>query len=229
VRELVLHPRRSWSIPCGESDVVSEVLPGSVAEDKGLRRGAVIESLSTDIAGRDPAVVVWYHAGRKFGPYALPRLPDGPSVTFGLPRNTENLRIGRLDEALAAGWGETRETVLQTSVLLKKIVGRRTTPEIMMGPLGIAQAAYTLAGKGLGHMLWLLGVIGISLAMINLLPIPVLDGGHLAFLCYEAVFRRQPSQRVMEVAQYAGLLIILALFGFAFWNDISRTFGIGGG
>jgi regulator of sigma E protease len=72
-------------------------------------------------------------------------------------------------------------------------------------------------------MLWLLGLIGVSLAFFNLLPIPVLDGGHLLFLGYEAVTRRPPPARVIEVAQYAGLLVILCLFAFVFWNDISRA------
>jgi regulator of sigma E protease len=92
----------------------------------------------------------------------------------------------------------------------------------LSGPISIVRVAYKSAQKGLGRMLWLMGLIGVSLAFFNLLPIPVLDGGHLLFLGYEAVIRRPPPPRVVELAQYAGLMIILCLFVFVFWNDISR-------
>jgi len=67
----------------------------------------------------------------------------------------------------------------------------------------------------------------VSLAFFNLLPVPVLDGGHLAFLVYEAVFRKPPSPKVVEYAQYTGLLLIACLFIFVFWNDISRWIRMG--
>jgi regulator of sigma E protease len=84
-----------------------------------------------------------------------------------------------------------------------------------------------MAQEGLGPLLWLLGMMGVSLAFFNLLPIPILDGGHLAFLAWEGVFRKPPSPRVVGAVQYAGLILIVGLFVLVFWNDISRILRMG--
>ncbi|MBR4591021.1 MAG: site-2 protease family protein, partial [Bacteroidaceae bacterium] len=73
---------------------------------------------------------------------------------------------------------------------------------------------------------WLLtALLSIALGVMNVLPIPALDGGHAVFALYEIITRRKPSDKVLEVAQYVGFIIIIALMILATWNDFSRIFG----
>jgi len=216
---------RSAPQPWGDNPVVREVWPGTMAEAKGLRSGAVLVDVGYKVDPREPVTLSWGSGGREYGPHRLAPARVGPAVSLHLPEQRE-LRLG-LGGALWAGWAETRETLLSTTVILKKMSRRQIGGDAVSGPIGIAQMAYRQAQEGLGHLLWLLGMMGVSLAFLNLLPIPVLDGGHLVFLAYEAVFRKPPSPRVVEVAQYAGLLLIASLFVLVFWNDISRLVRMG--
>ena len=213
--------RGAQFVPYGDSQIVREVVPGSMAEAKGLAPGAVLLEVGTETDLRAPIQISWVYEGRKHGRHRLEVYADGPSVTrMMVPR--ERLRLG-LGEALTAGWSETIETLMGTTVVLRKIIFREARArDAFSGPVTIVNVAYRSAEEGLGKMLWLLGLVGVSLAFFNILPIPVLDGGHMVFLLYEAVIRRPPSPRVVEIAQYAGLLLILSLFAFVFWNDISR-------
>jgi RIP metalloprotease RseP len=201
--------------------VVTSVVPGSVAERKGLKPGAVILQLSADVRGREPVTLWWARGGRTFGPHRLARLTDGPVLKWEVARGYRHLSMG-LGESLLAGWVESRETLMGTTVLIRRMLSGGASASNVMGPLGIVGVAYQSAQEGLGHMLWLLGLIGVSLAFFNLLPIPVLDGGHMVFLVYELITRRPPPPRLIEIAQYAGLLLILGLFVFVFYNDIHR-------
>jgi regulator of sigma E protease len=146
----------------------------------------------------------------------------GREITWVEQKRTELVRLPPGD-ALAAGWSETVETVRATGAIFFRVGKGEISPrDSVSGPIGIAGMAYDLASSGPSHLLWLLGLMGISLALINFLPIPVLDGGHMMFLVWEAVTRRPPSLRVLEVGQVIGLAVIACLFILAFWNDISK-------
>lgn len=93
------------------------------------------------------------------------------------------------------------------------------------GPILIVQAAGTQARVGLEALINFMAVISINLGILNLLPIPVLDGGHLLFFMIEAVMRRPLDLRQREVAQQVGLVILIGLMAFAFYNDIGRILG----
>jgi regulator of sigma E protease len=90
------------------------------------------------------------------------------------------------------------------------------------GPLTIFEVAGTAAREGALNYLTLMAFISINLGLINLLPIPLLDGGHLLFVMYEAVVRRPISTRMREYAHIAGLLVLVAIMILAFKNDIER-------
>jgi len=216
---------RSAPQPWGDNPVVGEVWPGTMAEAKGLCAGAVLTDVGYKVDPREPVTLSWGSGGREHGPHRLAPAGAGPEVVLHLPEQ-RRLRLG-LGGALRAGWSETRETLLSTTVILKKMSRRQIGGDAVSGPIGIAQMAYHQAQEGLGHLLWLLGMMGVSLAFLNLLPVPVLDGGHLVFLTYEAVFRRPPPPRVVGAAQYAGLILIAGLFVLVFWNDISRILRMG--
>ena len=90
------------------------------------------------------------------------------------------------------------------------------------GPIRIAKMAGDTAERGLQHFLSFLALLSVNLAILNLLPIPVLDGGHLTFLTLEALMRRPLSIRQREVTQQAGLFVLLGIMVFVTFNDLNQ-------
>jgi regulator of sigma E protease len=90
------------------------------------------------------------------------------------------------------------------------------------GPVGIFKIMKDEAGKSFGNFLYVVAMVSLSLAILNLLPIPILDGGHILFAIIEAIRRKPISFKIQERAMYVGLSIILCLFFFATYNDLSR-------
>lgn len=133
------------------------------------------------------------------------------------------LRFGPVQAMAAAG----RETWTMTSAtvgMLWRMVAGRASVENLSGPISISRYANASARSGPGHFLWFLGVISLSLCIINLLPIPVLDGGHLLYYLIELVKGSPVSEGAMAVGQYIGLVLLAGLMGLAFYNDIARLF-----
>ena len=97
----------------------------------------------------------------------------------------------------------------------------------MSGPVGIAKIGYMVAERGVIDLMMFLGYLSINLAILNFLPIPILDGGHMVFLFWEGITRRKPSSRVIGWAHGFGLLFIISLFLFVMYVDLSSL--IGGG
>jgi regulator of sigma E protease len=116
-----------------------------------------------------------------------------------------------------------RVTELMVVIIAKLIKGDIST-NTLGGPIMIAQMAGDSAKAGVGSLISFIAVISINLAIINLLPIPVLDGGHLLFFAIEAVKGRPVSIKVREVAQQVGLFILILLMILVFYNDITRIF-----
>ncbi|MGY0619994.1 RIP metalloprotease RseP [Lysobacter sp. A378] len=117
-----------------------------------------------------------------------------------------------------------RETVHQTSELLAMIgrafTGRVEIENTIAGPITIARAANAYADQGPAWFLSLLAMLSLSLGILNLLPIPILDGGHLLYYLIELVKGSPVSERTMALGQYIGLALIVGLMGLAFYNDI---------
>ena len=111
-----------------------------------------------------------------------------------------------------------------TLVGLYKMVTREISPRNLGGPILIAQMAGQQAQEGFGAFLAFLAVLSINLGVLNLLPVPVLDGGHLFFFLIEAVIGRPVSIRSREVAQQVGIVLLMLLMMYAFANDILRLF-----
>jgi len=116
-----------------------------------------------------------------------------------------------------------RVTELMVVIIAKLIKGDIST-NTLGGPIMIAQMAGDSAKAGVGSLISFIAVISINLAIINLLPIPVLDGGHLLFFVIEAIKGRPVSIKVREVAQQVGLFILILLMILVFYNDITRIF-----
>lgn len=116
-----------------------------------------------------------------------------------------------------------RVTELMVVIIAKLIKGDIST-DTLGGPIMIAQMAGDSAKAGVGSLIFFIALISINLAIINLLPIPVLDGGHLLFFLIEAIKGSPVSIKVREVAQQVGLFILILLMILVFYNDISRIF-----
>ncbi len=109
-------------------------------------------------------------------------------------------------------------------VIIAKLIKGDISTDTLGGPIMIAQMAGDSAKAGVGSLIFFIALISINLAIINLLPIPVLDGGHLLFFLIEAIKGSPVSIKVREVAQQVGLFILILLMILVFYNDIHRIF-----
>ena len=126
-------------------------------------------------------------------------------------------------EALQAGGAETWTYARTIVVTLKRIVvGRDSLTDSLGGPVMIAKVTSEAASAGWSPYWQLIAALSITLAIMNVLPIPALDGGQLLFLLYEAVTRRRPSVRVRLVAQQVGMILLIGFMAFLIFNDILR-------
>ena len=108
-------------------------------------------------------------------------------------------------------------------VTLKKIFVREVSPRNLSGIITIAYVSRSLAESGLASLFFFLSVLSLNLAFINLLPIPILDGGHLFFLLVEKIKGSPVSDRVMGYSQLVGLVMVLALLLYVTYNDLMRV------
>ncbi len=135
--------------------------------------------------------------------------------------NTEYERLGPL-EAVWGGIGQTWDVTVQTVAGVWQMMSGRRGTEDLGGPLRIAQLSGQVAQLGVASLVSFIAVLSVNLGLINLFPIPVLDGGHLVFYLAEAVRGRPIPPRAQEYGFRAGLALLLCLFVFATWNDLSH-------
>ena len=233
---------RAW-----RSAVLSAVSPGGVAARAGLEVGDTILAADGTPTPQwdDFSVIVKAHAGdsvrldvarggERLALVVVPRADkvrgdDGKTRTVGLigVGNTgrvvyERLSfLGSLDAGLSATIGASTDVVRMVRGMLTGRVSSRNVG----GPIAIGQMAAASAQAGVDIFLGFLGLISINLAVLNLLPVPVLDGGQFLFLLAEGVLRRPLSLKLRERLTTVGLMLILALMVFAFSNDIRRMLG----
>ena len=109
--------------------------------------------------------------------------------------------------------------------VLKRMVTREVPLRSVSGPIGIAQVARNALSESPRHFIWLLGFFSLQLGILNLLPIPVLDGGHILILLIESVTRRDLSEKLKERVMQAGFVFLLAFMGVIIYLDIMKTLG----
>ncbi|HEX6644603.1 MAG TPA: RIP metalloprotease RseP [Gemmatimonadales bacterium] len=232
--------------------VVDTVLAGRAAERGGLLAGDTLVALDgvaiaqwtefQDFVSARPREAITVTVGRPAGRVDLRMTtdtasrpgPDGTPQVIGflgigprLETVTEEYSFGG---ALAAGWRETVQASTQIGRTVRGLLSGRVAGRELGGPILIGQLAGQSARLGLEPFLALMALISVNLAVLNLLPIPVLDGGQLVFLIAEGVLRRPLSLKLRERLTAVGLVLILLLMVFAFSNDIRRVVeGWGGG
>ncbi|MCF6289762.1 MAG: RIP metalloprotease RseP [Desulfobacterales bacterium] len=129
-----------------------------------------------------------------------------------------------LGSALLAGVEQTWSWIYLTVVGIVKIIQKVVPASELGGPILIAQMAGKQLEAGWTNFLYFMAVISVNLGILNLLPIPILDGGHLVFFSVEAIMRRPVSLRTMEIFQQIGMVLLGTLMIFAFYNDLARLF-----
>jgi regulator of sigma E protease len=147
-------------------------------------------------------------------------LADRGVVRLMLELKTQ--RASGPQEAAMLGLQRTGRIIMQIYLNLMAMITNRVSPENMGGPIMIATVAYEVASENMYSFILFLGIISINLAVINFLPVPILDGGHMVFLIYEKIRGFPASEMVRTVATIVGLTLILALVVFTTWNDLTR-------
>lgn len=130
------------------------------------------------------------------------------------------LKAESFSEAIVMGTNRTKTNIVQLYLTLRSLFRGDVSVQELHGPVGIASVAYQAAEQGIARLLLFLGFLSINLAVLNFLPIPVLDGGHMVFLMWEAVTRKRPSERVLVAATYAGMIFVLSLMVLVLYLDI---------
>lgn len=232
---------------------LAEIGPGTAEYEAGMREGDRLETIDhlpvtswtmyeerMSMAPLGTHEVEWTRAGEKLGGsmrLAVEVLTDeqGSRATrhkFGAhnwaPRVPEK-SVGRpslLNYALPSALDETWDVVRFIVIGITKIAKGELSLSTIGGPITVYDVVVQQRQKGASYLLWALAVISINLGLINLLPIPVLDGGHLLFFGAEALTRRRVPLRVRELVSLFGLLVLLLLMGLAVRNDIDRRWDV---
>lgn len=153
---------------------------------------------------------------------------DGSERTVGVIGVTSQSQVVYEPLGFLEAVGEGLDATLNASTTVVRSVRGMLTGRVsgrnIGGPIAIGQMAAASAEAGLGVFFGFLGVISINLAVLNLLPIPILDGGQFLFLLAEGILRRPLSLKLRERLTVVGLVLVMALMLFAFWNDLSKIF-----
>ena len=208
------------------------------------------EDLTRHVAkrGGNPIAFQVYRGGETITIVATPAMltrPDADGkprarmllgVAGGLPSSDiQRVRYNPI-EALAGGVARTWDVLETTVYYLGRVIRLEVSAEQISGPIGIAKTSGQLAQAGaagatdfpsmlLGSavaLIWLSAILSVSVGFMNLLPIPVLDGGHLLFYAYEAIARRPLGARLQAAGYRVGLALLLSFMLFATWNDLQR-------
>jgi regulator of sigma E protease len=235
------------SVQLGVDDlhpVVSEVVENSPAAAAGIPESATITAINGSpvktwfdvkkalgsATANAPIKVAFTDEHGSAGERTLHLAPDQLAWINSLSYTHSLLLHERIDPRtasnplVAAAWGvtETRDFVLQFYVTLHRMVTGSVSYKNMMGPVGIFNAGTKFAYKGTDWLLWFLAMISANLAVVNFLPIPIVDGGLFTFLIVEKLQGKPLSAKTQSIAQVVGLAIILMVFLLVTYQDIAR-------
>ena len=226
---------------------IGGVQENSPAETAGLQAGDMITAIDgtpvtsweemaamiTASGGRSMAITIQRPAWDVFTATVSPRVTttknlfgeDIQRYIIGISSAGEvvNQRLNPI-ESLVESFKETYNITKLTIVSIVKLFQGTVSTKTLGGPIMIAELAGQQAREGAINLIFFIALLSINLAIINFLPIPVLDGGHLLFFLIEAIIGRPLSIRMREIAQQAGIFILIMLMIFVFYNDISRIF-----
>ncbi|MDQ3271271.1 MAG: RIP metalloprotease RseP, partial [Pseudomonadota bacterium] len=223
--------------------VIGEVMPGGAAEKAGLRADDVVQRIGERgiVDGQQlretirsaKGVQSWQilRGGQTLQMQVTPEIREegGQSIGrinayVGTPPAMLTVRYGPLD-GLWKGAVRTWEVSVLTLKMMGKMLIGEASLKNLSGPLTIADYAGKSASIGLSAYLLFLALISVSLGVLNLLPLPVLDGGHLMYYLWEAITGKSVSDAWMDRLQRGGVAILLGMMTVALFNDITRLLG----
>lgn len=241
---------RTVELPYVRPPFIAGVRPLTAASRAGVRAGDVITAVDgarivsfeqlRDVvtAGAGQVLDVEVRRGRDLITLEMePTLEDVPQpdgsfakqVIIGVMISTylqpERASVGPM-ESVGFGAMQTYNVLAGSLDGLSKIITGEIGPENIQGPVGIAQVSGETATRGVTDFILLIAMISSAIGMMNLFPVPVLDGGHLMFNLWEAVTGSPPGEKVLSVAMGIGLATVLSLMVFATYNDLARLFGL---
>ncbi|WP_224815028.1 RIP metalloprotease RseP [Hasllibacter sp. MH4015] len=223
--------------------IVRSVAPQSAAIAAGIEEGDVIMSVdgerifafsqlreAVDASQGDELQLTVWRAGEMLDLALSPRSTDLPTedgfetryligITGGLIFEPEIVSVSPWD-AISYGFSQTGFIIESSLSGLWHIITGAISTCNLQGPIGIAETSGAAASQGLDNFIWFIAVLSTAVGLLNLFPIPVLDGGHLIFHAYEAVTGKPPSDKVLRVFMTIGLTLLLSLMLFALTNDL---------
>jgi regulator of sigma E protease len=221
--------------------VIDKTEPGQPATKAGLKSGDKIVGLDgkpiyywalivqdlRDGKGK-PVDLTVQRDGRKFQVHVKPAYTDVMGLKtwrIGVTIRQTEYVIRKLPPGTAVEYAIrwNYQKILETFDVLGKIVTRRMSTKSLAGPIGIAQISGEAYRRGIADLLVFISYISLQLGIINLLPIPVMDGGHIFMLTIEGLMRRDLSLAVKERVIQVGVVLIVLLFVFVMYNDIMKT------
>jgi regulator of sigma E protease len=229
--------------------VIGEVLDGEPAALAGLKPGDRIANVDgvemvdwsdwVDYVRKRPGQALELEIDRKgdyFTMQITPLVIEGDGENYGRIGASVRVPDDLMDDYRAVvkygpidAIGQSLHKTWDLSLLMLRMLGKMIIGEVsvknLSGPISIADSAGKSASYGVSYFLKFLAVVSVSLGVLNLLPIPVLDGGHLFFFLIEGVKGRPLSDRFLEQGQKIGLLILLVIMSIAFYVDINRFLG----
>ncbi|MEK7486237.1 MAG: RIP metalloprotease RseP [Planctomycetota bacterium] len=225
--------------PKSNNTILGDIIPDKPAEKAGFQVGdqiikidqknvdsfAIMSSLISNSGGK-PLEITFLRDQKEQTLQVTPatRYLFELGIEVGPDLLEKPLRSETFFEAISLGFKQTKHMAQQVFLMLVSLFTREVHPSNLGGPVTIFQASYTFAQFGIGRMIHWLALISINLAIINVLPIPVLDGGHLMFLFFEKLKGSPLNPQTMLIFQYIGLVFILILMVYVTFNDISRLF-----
>lgn len=229
--------------------VVSEVLENSAAKEAGFQKGDIIRKINGDEVtsfSDIPRAVAPSHGiellitvtrdGKELDIPVTPRLTEREdrfgnkqkTGLLGISSKAEDANVRKkeygLIESVGAGTYETYFIIKRTLQYIKGLFTGRESVDQISGPIGIANTVNDFWSEGAQNVIILTAILSVSIGLLNLFPIPILDGGHLVFYAYEAVFGKPVNARVQEVAFRIGFILLIGLMIFATNNDVVREF-----
>jgi regulator of sigma E protease len=217
--------------------VVAQVMAGSPAEEIGMQPGDRFLSVNQEPVTNELQVIriisahpgqevfiEWERNGEVFSTNAVPTDEGRIGIVIGREYTGPEYHIQYgFFGAIPAGIKDMFEMLglLLHSIWLM-ITGTLSFSENVAGPIMIANMASQTAEAGILSFIYFVGLLSITLAFINILPFPVLDGGHLMYIVYEMIFRREVPAKIQIALQQIGFVLILALMAFVIYNDIMR-------
>ncbi len=229
--------------------VIGKIDPGSSAAQAGIQisdrvtaiNGRTIDSwemmaeMITSSQGRDMTLTV-LRQGQPLDVVVTPQSKPSKNI-FGesvdryvigvMSSGDAHIRKLSFVEALSESMVQTYKIAELTALSIVKLIQGTVSTKTLGGPIMIAEMAGQQAKEGAASLIFFIALLSINLGILNFLPIPVLDGGHLFFFLIEAVIRRPLSIRIRELAQQVGIAALALLMILVFYNDITRIFFTG--